>query len=137
MVPGAFNYHRPDTVDGVIGLLGEWGDDARVIAGGHSLIPVMKQRLSDISHLIDLGGVESLKGISVDGGTVTIGAMTTQHELITSDALASAAPIIREASLQIADPQVRYLGTIGGAGRHPHCRCPRILRSGLFYRSRG
>ena len=114
MVPGAFNYHRPDTVDGVIGLLGEWGDDARVIAGGHSLIPVMKQRLSDISHLIDLAGVDSLKGISVDGGTVTIGAMTTQHELITSDALASAAPIIREASLQIADPQVRYLGTIGG-----------------------
>jgi len=114
MVPGAFSYYRPDTVDGVIGLLGEWGDDARVIAGGHSLIPVMKQRLSDISHLIDLGGVESLKGISVDGATVTIGAMTTQHELISSDALASAAPIIREASLQIADPQVRYLGTIGG-----------------------
>ena len=114
MVPGAFNYHRPDTVDGVIGLLGEWGDDARVIAGGHSLIPVMKQRLSDISHLIDLAGVDSLKGVSVDGGTVTIGAMATQHELITSDALASAAPIIREASLQIADPQVRYLGTIGG-----------------------
>ena len=114
MVPGAFNYHRPDTVDVVIGLLGEWGDDARVIAGGHSLIPVMKQRLSDISHLIDLGGIESLKGISVDDGMVTIGAMTTQHELITSDALASAAPIIREASLQIADPQVRYLGTIGG-----------------------
>jgi len=114
MVPGAFNYHRPDTVAAVIGLLGEWGDDARVIAGGHSLIPVMKQRLSEISHLIDLGGVESLKGISVDGGTVTIGAMTTQHELISSDALAAAAPIIREASLQIADPQVRYLGTIGG-----------------------
>lgn len=114
MVPGAFNYYRPDTVDDVIGLLGEWGDDARVIAGGHSLIPVMKQRLSDISHLIDLGGVEALKGIIIDGGTVTIGAMTTQHELITNDALASAAPIIREASLQIADPQVRYLGTIGG-----------------------
>ena len=75
MVPGAFNYHRPNTVDGVIGLLGEWGDDARVIAGGHSLIPVMKQRLSDISHLIDLAGVDSLKGVSVDGGTVTIGAI--------------------------------------------------------------
>jgi len=114
MIASAFEYHKPDTVDGVVSLLSEWGDDARVIAGGHSLIPVMKQRLSDISHLIDLAGVDSLKGISVDGGTVTIGAMTTQHELITSDALASAAPIIREASLQIADPQVRYLGTIGG-----------------------
>ena len=114
MVPGAFNYHRPDTVDGVIGLLGEWGDDARVIAGGHSLIPVMKQRITDISHLIDLGGVDALKGISIDGSNVTIGAMTTQHELISNDALANVAPIIREASLQIADPQVRYLGTIGG-----------------------
>lgn len=114
MVPGAFNYHRPDTVDGVIGLLGEWGDDARVIAGGHSLIPVMKQRITDISHLIDLGGVDALKGISIHGSNVTIGAMTTQHELISSDALANVAPIIREASLQIADPQVRYLGTIGG-----------------------
>ena len=114
MVPGAFNYYRPDTVDGVIGLLGEWGDDARVIAGGHSLIPVMKQRITDISHLIDLGGVDALKGISIDGTSVTIGAMTTQHELISNDALANVAPIIREASLQIADPQVRYLGTIGG-----------------------
>ena len=100
MVPGAFNYHRPD--------------DARVIAGGHSLIPVMKQRITDISHLIDLGGVDALKGISIDGSSVTIGAMTTQHELISNDALAKVAPIIREASLQIADPQVRYLGTIGG-----------------------
>ena len=82
MVPGAFNYHRPDSVDGIVALLGEWGDDARVIAGGHSLIPVMKQRLTDISHLIDLGGVDGLKGISIDGDTVTIGAMTTQLSLI-------------------------------------------------------
>ena len=114
MIPGAFTYHRPDSVDAAVGLLAEWGDDARVIAGGHSLIPVMKQRITDISHLVDLAGVDSMKGISVDGGTVTIGAMTTQHELISSDALAAAAPIVREASLQIADPQVRYIGTIGG-----------------------
>ena len=114
MIPGAFTYHRPDSVDAAVGLLAEWGDDARVIAGGHSLIPVMKQRITDISHLVDLAGVESMKGISVDGGTVTIGAMTTQHEMISSDALAAAAPIVREASLQIADPQVRYIGTIGG-----------------------
>ena len=114
MIPSAFEYHRPDSVDAVIGLLAEWGDEARVIAGGHSLIPVMKQRLTDISHLVDLAGVKSMKGVSVDGGVVTIGAMTTQHELISSDALATAAPIVREASLQIADPQVRYIGTIGG-----------------------
>ena len=114
MVPGAFSYHRPDTIDGVVSLLGEWGDDARVIAGGHSLIPVMKQRLTDISQLIDLAGVDALKGIRIDGDIVTIGAMTTQHELITSGTLHEVAPIIREASLQIADPQVRYVGTIGG-----------------------
>ena len=114
MVPSAFSYHRPDSVDGVVSLLSEWGDDARVIAGGHSLIPVMKQRLTDISQLIDLRGVDVLKGISIDGDTVTIGAMTTQHELIASNTLHEVAPIIREASLQIADPQVRYVGTIGG-----------------------
>ena len=114
MITSSFEYHKPDSVDGVISLLSEWGDDARVIAGGHSLIPVMKQRLTDIGHLIDLGGIAALKGISIDGGTVTIGAMTTQHELITDEALAKAVPLIREASLQIADPQVRYLGTIGG-----------------------
>ncbi len=74
----------------------------------------MKQRIKDISHLVDLAGVESMKGIAVDCGNVTIGAMTTQHELISSEALAAAAPIVREASLQIADPQVRYIGTIGG-----------------------
>ena len=114
MITRSFEYHKPDSVDGVISLLSEWGDDARVIAGGHSLIPVMKQRMTDIAHLIDLGGIAALKGISIDGGTVTIGAMTTQHELITDEALAKAVPLIREASLQIADPQVRYLGTIGG-----------------------
>ena len=114
MIASAFEYHKPDTVDGVVSLLSEWGDDARVIAGGHSLIPVMKQRMTDISHLIDLGGIAELKGISIDGDTITIGAMTTQHELVTNEALAKAAPLIREASLQIADPQVRYMGTIGG-----------------------
>ena len=114
MITSSFEYHKPDSVDGVISLLSEWGDDARVIAGGHSLIPVMKQRMTDIAHLIDLGGIAALKGISIGGGTVTIGAMTTQHELITDEALAKAVPLIREASLQIADPQVRYLGTIGG-----------------------
>ena len=114
MITSSFEYYKPDSVDGAISLLSEWGDDARVIAGGHSLIPVMKQRMTDISHLIDLGGIAALKGITIDDETVSIGAMTTQHELITNEALARAVPLIREASLQIADPQVRYMGTIGG-----------------------
>ena len=114
MIPGNFEYHKPDSIDGALSILTEWGDDARVIAGGHSLIPVMKQRLTDISHLVDLGGISELKGISIDGNTVTVGAMTTQHELITNEVLGKSVPLIKEASLQIADPQVRYLGTIGG-----------------------
>ena len=114
MIPGNFEYHKPDSIDGALSILTEWGDDARVIAGGHSLIPVMKQRLTDISHLVDLGGISELKGISIDGNTVTVGAMTTQHELITNEELGKSVPLIKEASLQIADPQVRYLGTIGG-----------------------
>jgi len=75
---------------------------------------MMKLRMADVPNLIDLQDIKSLKGITVQNRRVTIGAMVTQHELITNDALVSAAPIMREAALQIADPQVRYMGTIGG-----------------------
>ena len=114
MIPSAFEYHRPADIAGALAVLAEHGDDARVIAGGHSLIPMMKLRMADVPHLIDLQDISDLKGVSIDGDTVTIGAMTTQHDLIANDALAAAAPIVREAALQIADPQVRYMGTIGG-----------------------
>ena len=114
MIPNSFDYHRPDSVDGAVALLVKYGDEARAIAGGHSLVPMMKLRMADVSHLIDLQAIEELKGISIEGDTVNIGAMTTQHALIASGALSKAAPIIREAALQIADPQVRYVGTIGG-----------------------
>ena len=114
MIPAAFEYYRPKDMAGVMAVLTEHGDDARVIAGGHSLIPMMKLRMAEVPHLIDLQDVEGLGGISVDGGTVRIGAMVTQHEIINDDSLAEAAPIMREAALQIADPQVRYMGTVGG-----------------------
>jgi len=114
MIPGSFEYHRPDSVQAAIALLASHGDEARVIAGGHSLVPLMKMRMASLEHLVDLQAIDDLKGISVSGSVVTIGAMTTQHELIASDELAAAAPIVREAALQIADPQVRYMGTIGG-----------------------
>ena len=114
MIPAAFEYHRPDTVEDAVKIISDHGDEARVVAGGHSLIPMMKLRMTGLSHLVDLQGIGGLKGISVDGGTVTIGAMATQHELIADDQLAASAPIMREAALQIADPQVRYMGTIGG-----------------------
>jgi aerobic carbon-monoxide dehydrogenase medium subunit len=114
MIPGPFAYHRPTSVKEAVGLLGSLGEDARALAGGHSLIPMMKLRLASPAHLIDLAGVADLKGIHEDGRDVVIGPMTTQHELIESDLLAKKIPILRETSLLIADPQVRYVGTIGG-----------------------
>lgn len=113
MIPAAFEYHRPTDLSGVIAILEEHGDDARVMAGGHSLIPMMKLRMAEVPHLIDLQDVSGLSGIEV-GETITIGAMTTQADIIDHADLAKAAPILREAALQIADPQVRYMGTVGG-----------------------
>jgi carbon-monoxide dehydrogenase medium subunit len=114
VIPGAFAYHRPKSVSDAVALLAEFGDDARPLAGGHSLIPVMKLRLAEPGHLVDLGGIADLKGIKADGSDVVIGAMTTEHEVIGSDLLAAKVPLLREAAMQIADPQVRYVGTIGG-----------------------
>jgi aerobic carbon-monoxide dehydrogenase medium subunit len=94
--------------------LAQLGEDARVVAGGHSLIPMMKLRLARPEHLVDLQDLNELRGIRSEPDAVIIGAMTTQHELIGSNMLAASCPIIRETSLQIADPQVRYCGTLGG-----------------------
>ncbi len=114
MIAAAFEYHRPADLKGALGVLADHGDDARVIAGGHSLIPMMKLRMASVEHLVDLQDIAELKGVAVSNGRVTIGAMTTQHELIVDETLAKAMPILREAALQIADPQVRYMGTVGG-----------------------
>jgi carbon-monoxide dehydrogenase medium subunit len=114
MIPGSFDYHRPSSVKEAVALLAQLGEDARAIAGGHSLIPMMKLRLASPSHLVDLGGVGDLKGIREEGSDVVIGATTTQHELIGSAALTKKVPLLREVALQIADPQVRYVGTLGG-----------------------
>ena len=114
MIPAAFEYHRPTSVADAVKIIVEHGDEARVLAGGHSLIPLMKLRMTDLSHVVDLQSIDDIKGISVSGETVTIGAMTTQYELITNSDLQAAAPIVAEAALQIADPQVRYVGTLGG-----------------------
>ncbi|HYW60687.1 MAG TPA: xanthine dehydrogenase family protein subunit M, partial [Xanthobacteraceae bacterium] len=114
MIPGAFSYHRPASVKEAVGLLAQYGDDGRALAGGHSLIPMMKLRLATPAHLVDLAGIADLKGIRSDGDDIVVGAMTTQHELIGSDFLAAKVPLLRETSLLIADPQVRYVGTLGG-----------------------
>src|SRR5215216_1787010 len=114
MIPGSFAYHRPTSVNDAVALLADLGEDARPLAGGHSLIPMMKLRIASPEHLIDLGGIADLRGIAADGGDIVIGAMATQHELIASELIAAKLPILPEAALLIADPQVRYMGTVGG-----------------------
>jgi carbon-monoxide dehydrogenase medium subunit len=140
MIPGAFEYHRPRDLASALGVLTEHGDEARVIAGGHSLIPMMKLRMAAVGHLVDLQDIAELKGIRVAGGRIEIGAMATQAELIAHEGLAQAAPILREAALQIADPQVRYLGTLGGnvANGDPGNDMPGLLQClGASYHLQG
>ena len=114
VIPGKFEYHRPSSVDEAIALLTQHGDDSRLLAGGHSLIPMMKFRLAAPEHLIDLQAIEGLSGISEEQGVLRIGAMATQAEVIASDVLTECCPVLRETAETIADPQVRYRGTIGG-----------------------
>ncbi len=140
MIPGPFSYHRPVTVADAVKLLSTLGDDARPLAGGHSLVPMMKLRLATPEHLIDLHGIEGLKGIRRDGDNVLIGAMTTQHDLLASDEIKKSLPILQETALLIADPQVRYRGTIGGnvANGDPGNDMPALMMTlGASYRLEG
>jgi aerobic carbon-monoxide dehydrogenase medium subunit len=114
VIPGAFAYHRPKSLKEAVAMLADLGEDARPLAGGHSLIPMMKLRLAAPAHLVDLGAIGELRGIRAEGGDIVIGAMTTQQELIADPTLAAKLPILRETALVIADPQVRYVGTLGG-----------------------
>jgi carbon-monoxide dehydrogenase medium subunit len=114
VITAAFTYHRPKSVQEAVALLTELGENGRALAGGHSLIPMMKLRLASPGNLVDLAGIGELKGVRAESNDIVIGAMTTQHELIASNHLADKIPLLRETSLQIADPQVRYLGTLGG-----------------------
>jgi aerobic carbon-monoxide dehydrogenase medium subunit len=140
MIPGPFEYHRPTTVADAVKLLSTLGDEARPLAGGHSLVPMMKLRLATPDHLVDLHGIAGLKGIRRDGNRIVIGAMTTQHDLLASDDIAKSLPILQEAALLIADPQVRYMGTIGGnvANGDPGNDMPALMLTlGASYRLEG
>ncbi len=114
IIPGSFDYHRPASIADAVKLLSTLGAEARPLAGGHSLVPMMKLRLATPEHLVDLHGIAALRGIRREGDRIVIGAMTTQHDLLTSNDIAKAMPILQETARQIADPQVRYRGTIGG-----------------------
>ncbi len=118
MIPPAFDYHAPKTVDEAIRLLGSLGSDAKLLAGGHSLLPMMKLRFAQPAHLIDINRIPELRGICEDGADIVIGAMTVENDLIKSPLLQAKVPLLAEAPKLIADPQVRNRGTLGGDIAH-------------------
>jgi aerobic carbon-monoxide dehydrogenase medium subunit len=118
MIPAAFDYVRPSTLDEALGFLAKHGDDAKVLAGGHSLIPAMKLRLSQPKVVVDIGRIGDLRSISERDGKIAIGALTTHHDIESSDLLARSCPLLPEVAGEIGDVQVRNKGTIGGSCVH-------------------
>src|SRR3989441_3728755 len=129
MYPAAFEYHAPTSVRDALGLMGRLGDDAKLLAGGHSLIPMMKLRLAQPKHIIDLRKVPGLSGIKEDGGAIVIGAMTTHWQMESSALLKSKCPILAETAAMIGDRAVRTRGTMGGWLAHAD---PSADRRGRF-----
>ena len=128
MVASTFDYHAPATLRDAVSLLND-NADAKVLAGGHSLIPMMKLRLSEPSVVIDLGRVDGLSYVSESDGGLAIGAMTSYYDIINSDAVQQHAPVVAEAAAMVADPQVRNMGTIGGSLAHsdPAADLPAVM----------
>ncbi|MEX1217903.1 MAG: xanthine dehydrogenase family protein subunit M [Acidimicrobiales bacterium] len=118
MIPAAFDYVRADSVDAALSALAEHGDEAKLLAGGHSLLPLMKLRLATPSVLVDVGRLDDLRYINDAGDHIAIGALTRHRDLETSTLLDSAAPLLSHAAGHVGDPQVRHRGTIGGSIAH-------------------
>jgi carbon-monoxide dehydrogenase medium subunit len=118
MIPAQFDYIAAESASHAIELLAEHGDDAKVLAGGHSLLPMMKLRLATPELLIDIGGLDELAGISLDDDDLVIGATTRHADLAASDLARAEAPLLAYAASQVGDPQIRHRGTIGGSLSH-------------------
>jgi carbon-monoxide dehydrogenase medium subunit len=118
MIPKRFEYHVPRSIDDAIALLQIHGDQAKILAGGHSLLPLMKLRLADVSHLVDIRRIEGLSFIRSVDDAISIGAMTTHSELAESKLLLREQPLLPNAAIQIGDVQVRNCGTLGGSLAH-------------------
>ncbi|WP_018682532.1 FAD binding domain-containing protein [Actinokineospora enzanensis] len=118
MIPTAFDYLAPSTVDDAVRVLADAGEDAKVIAGGQSLVPVLRMRLAAPTTLVDLGRIAELRGIRDDGDALVIGAMTTHHDVRRDPLVATHTALLRAATDTVADPQVRHRGTFGGALAH-------------------
>lgn len=118
MIPASFDYVAPTSVADALAALAEAGDDAKVLAGGQSLLPILRMRLNAPEVVIDLGRIEELKGVSEDGDHVVIGAMTTYADVLASDLVRQHAGLLTDAIAEVADPQIRHRGTVGGALVH-------------------
>jgi aerobic carbon-monoxide dehydrogenase medium subunit len=118
VIPAAFDYVRPASVDEAVQAIGAAGEDGKVLAGGQSLIPVLRLRMAYPSTLVDVGRVPELQGVRDDGDAILIGAMTTHHDVMRDALVGQHAPLIAQATRTIADPQVRHRGTFGGALAH-------------------
>lgn len=118
MIPAAFEYVRPSSVQEAVSALGSGGDDAKVLAGGQSLLPVLRLRLAYPTTLVDVGRIPEMQGVRDDGDAITIGAMTTHHDVMHDALVREHAPLIAQTTRTIADPQVRHRGTFGGSLAH-------------------
>jgi len=118
MIPPSFDYHCPTSVSEAVALLSKFGGEAKILAGGHSLLPMMKLRFAEPANLIDINKIPELRGIKEEDGLIKIGAMTTENQVLFSDLLQKKVPLLPEAAKLIADPQVRNRGTIGGDIAH-------------------
>ena len=129
MYSASFEYHAPATLSEALALLGQYGDEAKVLAGSQSLVPLMKLRLAQPAHLVDLRKVEGLTGVREAQGALLIGALTTHATLASSELIRQKLPMAAEAAGQIGDAQVRNLGTIGGSLAHadPSADWPAVL----------
>jgi carbon-monoxide dehydrogenase medium subunit len=118
MIPAAFDYLRPTSIDEALNALATAGEDGKVLAGGQSLLPVLRLRLAYPEMLVDLGGIAELSGVSDDGDAILIGAMTTHDEVVNNALVKQHAPLVAQATATVGDRQVRHLGTFGGSLAH-------------------
>jgi carbon-monoxide dehydrogenase medium subunit len=118
MIPAAFDYVAPSTVEEAVAALAGAGEDAKVLAGGQSLLPVLRVRLAEPSTVVDLGKVAELRGVRDDGDAIVIGAMTTHYDVQRDELVRTHARLLAEATDTVADPQIRHRGTFGGAIAH-------------------
>jgi carbon-monoxide dehydrogenase medium subunit len=118
VIPAQFDYVRPSSLDEAVRALSEGGDDVKVLGGGQSLLPVLRLRLAAPTLLVDLGGIAELRGVREDGDHIVVGAMTTHHDVVRDELIREHVGLLSDAAATVADPQVRHLGTLGGALSH-------------------